>query len=459
MEDSNVQSPDRIAPKQPLDISFVLTADGRVSYEQTWPELRANAALHPSSVVLTFLSMAHTMAMEDQAKGKLYGRVGGIPARLTAEELEKVFGGDQGDAWVPTTGTKGRRSFQDWILRTQELCKKALVKTKHPPAGDIVHCAIGATDHYQGLVDALSMTAIDEANNIMCDSFIKALGQHRQFDGVLTTGTEVHRIIAKWRSDGEVPETCIIDGRFRPENVPVIALFREFAATCMESASMYQGDLFASITARDEHEPLDEAIEGMTKAADTLKEKWTDPDVTVQDFIDEMMATSVIVKVNQMSKDATDVRVKHVLWTAWQAMQTEAKTGAGTLTMKRLLPAINALNQQVLDEKLVLPGTVGFQRKKDAVCETPAETPARLTGVKRGTMDEDIEIDASDHVEEANSLRLRMTAERQQELLLSEARETLRNHAILSNKKRKAKRAKHGKPRIPIEALRKAFGH
>jgi hypothetical protein len=74
-------------------------------------------------------------------------------------------------------------------------------------------------------------------------------------------------------------------------------------------------------------------------------------------------------------------------------------------------------------------------------------------------MDEDIEIDASDHVEEANSLWLRMTADRQQELLLSEARETLRNHAILSNKKRKAERAKLGKPRIPIEAFRKAFGH
>ena len=76
-------------------------------------------------------------------------------------------------------------------------------------------------------------------------------------------------------------------------------------------------------------------------------------------------------------------------------------------------------------------------------------------------MDEDIKIDVSDHVEEVNSLRVRrgMTAERQHELLSSEARETLRNHAILSNKKRKAERAKHGKPRIPIEALRKAFGH
>ena len=87
------------------------------------------------------------------------------------------------------------------------------------------------------------------------------------------------------------------------------------------------------------------------------------------------------------------------------------------------------------------------------------QRPARLTGVKRGTIDEDIEIDASEHVDEANSLRVRMTAERQRELLLSEARETLRNHAILSNKKRKAERVKHEKPRIPIEAIRKAFGH
>jgi hypothetical protein len=110
-------------------------------------------------------------------------------------------------------------------------------------------------------------------------------------------------------------------------------------------------------------------------------------------------------------------------------------------------------------EKLVLLGTVEFQRMTDTVCETPAEKPARLTGVTRGAMDEDIEIDVSDHAEEANSLRVHMTAERQQELLLSEARETLRNHAILSNKKRKAERAKHGKSRIPIEALRKSFGH
>jgi hypothetical protein len=37
--------------------------------------------------------------------------------------------------------------------------------------------------------------------------------------------------------------------------------------------------LFLSITTRDELEPLDEAIEGMTKASDMLKEKWTQPDV------------------------------------------------------------------------------------------------------------------------------------------------------------------------------------
>jgi hypothetical protein len=170
MEDSDVQSPDRTALKQPLDVKFVpQTANGRVNYDQTWPELRANAASHPTRLVLTLHAMAHTIAMEDEAKRKLYGRAGDVAARLTAEELEKVFGGDQGAAWVPTTGTKGRRSFQDWILRTEELCKKALVKTKQPAAGDIVHYAIGTTNHYKGLVESLSMTAIDEANNIMCD--------------------------------------------------------------------------------------------------------------------------------------------------------------------------------------------------------------------------------------------------------------------------------------------------
>jgi hypothetical protein len=119
------------------------------------PELGAKATQHQNRLVSTFHSMMHIMewkvAMEDEAKRKLHWHAGGVAARLTAEELEKVFGGDKGAAWVPTTGTKGRRSFQDWILRTQELCKKALVKTKQPDAVDIVHCAIGATAHNQGL--------------------------------------------------------------------------------------------------------------------------------------------------------------------------------------------------------------------------------------------------------------------------------------------------------------------
>ena len=54
-------------------------------------------------------------------------------------------------------------------------------------------------------------------------------------------------------------------------------------------------------------------------------------------------------------KAATDARVKHVLWAVWQVMQTNAREGAGTLKMQQLLPAINALNKQVLDKKLVLP--------------------------------------------------------------------------------------------------------
>jgi hypothetical protein len=40
-------------------------------------------------------------------------------AGLTVEELERVFGGNQGEAWVPTTGTKGRR---------QEFARKRLSK-------------------------------------------------------------------------------------------------------------------------------------------------------------------------------------------------------------------------------------------------------------------------------------------------------------------------------------------
>ena len=171
----------------------------------------------------------------------------------------------------------------------------------------------------------------------------------------------------------------------------------------------------------------------------------------------EIMASTAIMKIKHMSQNATDDRVKHVLWTAYQAMQAYARAG-GMLTMQRLLPAIETLNKHVLDENLTLPGNLEFKRKTETVCETPAETPARLTRVKHGTMDADIEIDVSDHVEGSDSLRALMNAERQQELLLSEARETLRRHAISSSKKRRAEREKFGKHRIPIASLRQAFG-
>ena len=104
------------------------------------------------------------------------------------------------------------------------------------------------------------------------------------------------------------------------------------------------------------------------------------------------------MKIKHMSQNATDDRVKHVLWTAYQAMQADARAG-GMLTMQRLLPAIETLNKHVLDENMTLPGTLEFKRKTETVCESPAETPARPTGVKHGTMDADIEIDVSDHME------------------------------------------------------------
>ena len=93
--------------KKPLTFKFVRTlTDGLVNYNLTWPELRAKAALHPNRLVLILHAMMHMIVMEDEAKRKLQGHQGGVAARLTAEELEKVFGGDQGAAWVPTTGAK-----------------------------------------------------------------------------------------------------------------------------------------------------------------------------------------------------------------------------------------------------------------------------------------------------------------------------------------------------------------
>jgi hypothetical protein len=70
-------------------------------------------------MVLILHAMMHTITIEDEVKRKMHEHAVGKAARLTSEELEKVFGGDQGTAWVPTTGTKGRRSFQDWILGTR----------------------------------------------------------------------------------------------------------------------------------------------------------------------------------------------------------------------------------------------------------------------------------------------------------------------------------------------------
>ena len=43
--------------------------------------------------VLILHAMMHIIVMEDEAKRKLQGHQAGVAARLTAEELEKVFGG------------------------------------------------------------------------------------------------------------------------------------------------------------------------------------------------------------------------------------------------------------------------------------------------------------------------------------------------------------------------------
>ena len=235
------QSPDRIGAKQPLEYTLdVEPSDGNINYEKTWPKLRKKAAEHYDQLVLVLSHMMNIIALEVAAKRKSAG------ARLTREELEKVFGGNQGAAWAPVTGTKGKRYFQEWILHVRQLCKKGQIKTKQPDPGAIVHSVMGSTDNDKALVLSLATRAIDDVNHIMCDTFIKAIGRHRQFDGILTAGTAASRMIAAWNNAGEVPDDCIDSdsGRLRPENVPVVALFREFAAICMQSASVHQGNLW-----------------------------------------------------------------------------------------------------------------------------------------------------------------------------------------------------------------------
>ena len=83
-----------VAFKKPLTFKFVQKlTDDLVNYDLTWPELRAKAALHPNRLVLILHAMMHIIVMEDEAKRKLQGHQAGVAARLTAEELEKVFGG------------------------------------------------------------------------------------------------------------------------------------------------------------------------------------------------------------------------------------------------------------------------------------------------------------------------------------------------------------------------------
>ena len=103
------QSPDR-----PLEYTMdVEPSDGNINYEKTWPKLHKKAAEHYDQMVLVLSHMMNIIALEDVANRKSEG---GVTTRLTREELEKVFGGNQVAAWAPVTGTKGKRYFQEWIL-------------------------------------------------------------------------------------------------------------------------------------------------------------------------------------------------------------------------------------------------------------------------------------------------------------------------------------------------------
>ena len=73
-----------------------------------------------------------------------------------------MFEGDQGAAWAPVTGTKGKHYFQEWILHLRQLCKKRQIKTKQPDPGAIVLIVISSTDNNKVLVLSLATRAISE---------------------------------------------------------------------------------------------------------------------------------------------------------------------------------------------------------------------------------------------------------------------------------------------------------
>ena len=60
---------------------------------------RLASGLSPESAAWKSGLSPESATTADEAKRKLHGHADGAAARLTAEELEKVFGDDQGAAW------------------------------------------------------------------------------------------------------------------------------------------------------------------------------------------------------------------------------------------------------------------------------------------------------------------------------------------------------------------------
>lgn len=359
---------------EPLKIVFIKSEDGHVNLPKTWKDLTTKCMQYKDVAVYLFANVGQSGVSEAQAHARALVVAGQPHVALTDSQYTQAYGAPvpAGDPpYVPLTGGCERTnlSFYDQVMI------RLFSDSKLP---DIIPAGGGAAPSRQrARMKAIIYDKVNRLNTMFCQPLCDAVKADKRLHTLLSGSADAAVRIRNWQTDSCIPDDCIdATGNLLPHRLPWVALWMAVASNSGSVSSVSTGSALTALLGGGKTNDV---------SLQALEERWRDNITAVTNAfpgaascLDSFMATSVMLKIKDVSETSTVEAVRLLHQETYEEMREESLRDPMPLSWGRIEPMYqkynNKLQSRGIDASLSKTET-GIKRKSFQVDvdENPTE--------------------------------------------------------------------------------------
>ena len=341
-------SPGSSSQLKPLKIVFIKCEDGHLNLPKTWKDLTTKCMQYKDVAVYLFANVGQSGVSEAQAHARALVVAGQPHVALTDSQYTQAYGAPvpAGDPpYVPLTGGCERTnlSFYDQVMI------RLFSDSKLP---DIIPAGGGAAPSRQrARMKAIIYDKVNRLNTMFCQPLCDAVKADKRLHTILSGSADAAVRIRNWQIDSCIPDDCIdAAGNFLPHRLPWVALWMAVASNSGSVSSVSTGSALTALLGGGRTNDV---------SLQALEERWRDNITVVTNAfpgaaacLDSFMATSVMLKIKDVSETSTVDAVKLLHQETYEEMREESLRDPMPLSWVRIEPMYQKYNNKLQSRAL-----------------------------------------------------------------------------------------------------------